>query len=93
MFKKVEEIERKVEKVDKIEKSINKIMEMLKKSLVNMKFVEEEILVDVKFVDARKGTRMIVDSGAHLSLLSLSWLKRYQEENQVDEREMKYRNW
>ena len=49
-------------------------------------------MVDVKFVDTRKGTRMIVDSGAPLSLVSLSWLKRYQEEKQVGNSEMKYRN-
>ena len=88
-FEKVEEIERKIEKV---ERYVDKIMEMLKKSPINMKFMEEEIVVDVKFVDVRKGTIMTVDSGAPLSLVSLSWLKRYQKENQGDDREMKYRN-
>ena len=86
LFKKVEEIERKMEKVEKVERSVDDIMEMLKKRPINMKFVEEEIVVDIKFVDTRKGTRMIVDSGAPLSLVSLSWLKSYQEENQVDDR-------
>ena len=71
-FKKVEEIESKFEKVDK---SVSEIMEMLKKSPVNMKFVEEEIIVDVKFVDVNIGTRIIVDSGAPLSIVSSNWLK------------------
>ena len=57
-----------------------------------MKYMEEEIVVDVKFVDTRRGTKMIVDILAPLSLVSMSWMKRYQEENQVDEKEMKYRN-
>ena len=40
-----------MEKVDKVERYVVEIMEMLKKSLVNMKFMEEEITVDVKFID------------------------------------------
>ena len=66
LFRKVEEIERKLEKVDKVEKSVDEIKEMPKKNPVNMKYVEEEIIVDVKFVDANIGTRMIIDSGAPL---------------------------
>ena len=93
LFKKVEEIERKMEKVDKVERSVIEIMEMLKKSPVNMKFVEEEIIVDVKFVDVNNSTRMIVDSGAPLSLVSSTWLKRYAKENQVDKKEMSYRDY
>ena len=69
LFKKVEETER---QVDKMEKFIDEIMEMLRKSLINMKFVEEEIVINVKFVDVRGGTRMIVDSRAPLSLVSMS---------------------
>ena len=42
-----------------------------------MKFVEEDIIVDVKFVDASNGMRMIVDSGAPLSIVSSTWSKRY----------------
>ena len=76
LFKKVEEIERKLEKVDKVERSVSEIMEMLNKSPVNMKFVEEEMTVDFKFVDASIGTRMIVDSGAPLSIVSSSWLQK-----------------
>ena len=49
LFKKVEEIEKKLEKVDKYQ---IEIVEMLKKNPINMKYVEEEIVIDVKFVDA-----------------------------------------
>ena len=41
LFKKVEEIEKKMEKVEEVEKSVGKILEMLKKNPINMKFVEE----------------------------------------------------
>ena len=50
-----------MEKVDKVERSVIEMMEILKKSPVNMKFVEEEIIVDVKYVDAGIGSRMIVN--------------------------------
>ena len=88
--KKVEEIEKKLEKVDKVEKSVSEIMEMLKNP-VNMKFVED-IIIKVKIVDANIRTRMIVDSGAPLSIVSLDWLQRYVKENNVDDNEMNYKN-
>jgi len=46
----VEEIEKEVVKVDKVEKDVKKILKMLTKSVVKMKGVEGEIVVDLKFV-------------------------------------------
>ena len=63
----MEEIEKKVE-VD--EKKLDQILDMLKKNLVNMKFLEEEIVIDVRFVDESTRSKMIVDSGVLLSILS-----------------------
>ena len=67
-------------------------MEMLKKNPINMKFVEEEIVIDVKFMNTCIGSRMIVDSGAPLSIVSSRWLKRYIEEAKVDENVLEYKN-
>ena len=92
LFKKVEEIEKKMEKVEEIEMSVSKILEMLKQNPVTMKYVEEEIVIDVKFVDASIGSRMIVGSGAPLSIMSSSWLKRYIKEAKVDENKVVYKN-
>ena len=50
---------------------------MLKINPINMKFVEEEIVIDVKFVDTSIGSRMILDSEVSLSFVSSRWLKRY----------------
>ena len=36
---------------------------MLKKSPVNMKFLKEEIIMDVRFVSETGGLKMIEDSG------------------------------
>ena len=60
-------------------------MEMLKKNPVNMNFIEEEIIIKVKFEDVNIRTRMIIDRGAPLSTVSSNWLKRYVEENKVDD--------
>ena len=75
-------------KVEKVEKSIEEILEMLKKNPTNMKYVEEEIVIDVKFVDKNTGMRMIVDSGAPLSLVSSNWLKDYLLDTGVEENEL-----
>ena len=88
----MEEIEKKVEKVDKVEKKVDNILEMITKNLVNVKFVEEEIVIDVKFVDETRGSKMIVDSGAPLSIVSERWLKRYIEEKVVNEKDLEYKN-
>ena len=90
LFKKVEEIEKKVEKVDKVEKTVGEILEMLKKSPVNMKFVEEEIVVDIKFMSETRGSKMIIDSRAPLSIVSEKWLKKYIEEKAVNENDLEY---
>ena len=92
LFKKVEEIEKKMEKVDRMEKSVGEMMEMLKRNPINMKYVEEEIIIDVKFVDTNIGQRMIVDSGAPLSIISSNWLEKYIKEAKVDDNEMNYKN-
>ena len=86
----MEGIEKKVEKLDKVEKKLDNILEMITKNLVNVKFVEEEIVIDVKFVDETRGSKMIVDSGAPLSIVSERWFKRYIEEKVVDEKDLKY---
>lgn len=50
------------------------ILEILKKNPVNLIFIEEEIVVDGKFMSESKGFKMIVDSGVHLSIVSEKWL-------------------
>ena len=49
-----------MEKVVEVEKYVGQILEMLKKNPINMKFVEEEIVIDVTFMDASIGLRYIV---------------------------------
>ena len=45
-------------------------MEILKKNPISMKYVEEEIVVDVKFMDASIRSKFIVDCVAPLSVVS-----------------------
>ena len=92
LFKKVEVIEKKLEKVDKVKKSVIEIMEMLKNNLINMKYVEDEIVIDMKFVDASNEMRMIVGSGAPISIVSSTWLKKYLNEAKVDVNDLNYKN-
>ena len=53
-----------------------------------MKFVEEEIVVDVKFVSETEGFKVIVDSGESLSIVSGKCMKKYIEEKVVSENEL-----
>ena len=44
------------------------ILEMLKKNSVNQHILDEEIIVDLKFMSERTGFKTIVYSGAPLSI-------------------------
>ena len=91
-FKKVEFIVKKLENVDKVEKSVTEIMDMLKQNQISIKYLEEEIIVNVKLVDSSIRKKMLIDSGAPLSIVSSNWLKNYIEEVKVDENIINYRN-
>ena len=67
-MKKIEDMEK---KQNKIEKSVNSLLELQKKNLIMMKFVEDKIIVFIKFIDRTVGNYMFIDSGAPLSLVSV----------------------
>lgn len=84
----MELIEKKLEKVDKVEKSVNAVIEMLKKSPINMQFVEEEIIIDAKYVDTGAEKFMLVDSGAPLMIVSSKWFEEYLMDTKLDEEDL-----
>ena len=58
MFKKIEMLEKKFEN---FEKSQNEMNEILKKKQLNTQFVEEAIIIDVKYVNAGAERMMLID--------------------------------
>ena len=87
MFKKVEKIEKKNEE---FEKSLNEIKEMLK--TINTQYVEEEIVIDVKYVKEGQERVMLIDNGAPKSIVSSRWFEGYLKDTKVDERDVKRKN-
>jgi len=83
---------KKVEAMEKdnvaIKTSIKNIEEMMKKVTINTKFVEEEIVIDVKYVEKDIENMMIIDSGAPVSLMSSAWFNNYLKEAKVDNEEV-----
>ena len=57
---------------------------MLKKVTINTQFVEEEIFIDVKYVEKEIDNSMIIDSGAPVSLMSSTWFANYIKEAKVE---------
>merc|ERR1712237_35299 len=86
-------LEKKVEsnekKLSTVEQSVKKIEEMLKKVTINTQFVEEEISIDIKYVQRETENSMIIDSGAPVSLVSNAWLKNYMAEAKVGDERIK----
>merc|ERR1712105_438809 len=82
------ELMKKIEVIEKdnvsVKNSIKNLEDMVKKLTIPTKFVEEEIFIDVKYVEKEIENLMIVDSGAPVSLMSSAWLQNYLKEAKVD---------
>ena len=72
MFKKVETLEKDMKG---IEKYMTEIKEMLKGKFMNTQFVEEEVIVDVKNMNAGAPITMLIDRGALKSVMSREWIE------------------
>ena len=83
LLKKVEMMEKKFEKFEK------EIKEMLKNKLMSTQFVEEEFVIDFKYVNAGAERMMLIDSGAPKSIVSKKWFAEYLREAKVNEDEIK----
>ena len=86
LFKKVEVIEKKFEKFEKEMKEMNK---MLKEKLIDTQFVEEEIVIDVKYINAGADRIMLIDSGASKSIMSSKLFESYLKDAKVSGEEVK----
>ena len=89
-------MEKEIKEIPSIKTSIKSIIasnknieEMLKKVTINTKFVEEEIFIDVKYVEKEIENTMIIDSGAPVSLMSSMWFNNYIKEAKVDNEQIK----
>merc|ERR1712074_396073 len=88
LVKKVESIEKEISTIKQSVGGIKKIEEMLKKVTISTQYVEEEIFIDVKYVQKEIDTTMIIDSGAPVSLISSAWFANYISEAKVDNEEI-----
>ncbi len=59
--------------------------EMLKGKVINGHFVEEEVVIDVNFINDGSARMMIVDCGAAKSVVSREWIEGYLKDMKVDE--------
>ena len=76
-------------KVETLEKDMKEMKEMLKGKFINTQFVEEEVIVDVKFMNAGAPRMMLIDSWAPKSVVSKEWIEGYLKDVKVSEEEIK----
>ena len=76
-------------KFEKFEKAENEMKDILQNKLISTQFVEEEIVIDVKYVNVGAERMMLIDSGAPKSIVSKKWLEEYLRGAQVNETEIK----
>ena len=67
MLRKVENLEKGFEK---FKKSQNEMKEILKTKPISTQIVEEEIVIDVKYVNSGDERLLLIDSGAPESIVS-----------------------
>ena len=56
---------------------------------INTQYVEEEIVIDVKYVNEGQERVMLIDSGAPKSIVSSRWFEGYLKDAKVDEKDVK----
>ena len=82
---------RKVLKIDKnneeLKKELQEIKEMLK--TINTQYVDEKIVIDVKYVNEGQEILMLIDSGAPKSIVSSRWFEGYLKDTKVEENDVK----
>ena len=67
---------------------MKEMKEVLKGKLVNTQFVEEEMIVDVKIMNAGAPRMILMDSGAPKSVVSKEWIEGYLKDMKVSEDEI-----
>ena len=73
-----------------MKKSMKNMEEMIKKIMtVSTKYVEEEIVIDIKYMEKDVENMMVINSGAPILLVSLAWFERYVKGAKIDEEEVK----
>ena len=72
-----------------MENDMKEIKELLKGKFINDHFVVEEVVVDIKYMNARAPKMMLIDSGAPKSEVSREWIEGYLRDMKVDEEELK----
>ena len=76
------------QKVETLEKDMKEIKQTLKGKVINGHFVEEEVIVDVKYMNAGAPRMMLIDSGAPKSVVSKEWIEGYLKDMKVGEDEI-----
>ena len=61
----------------------------MKGKVINGHFVEEEVFIDVNFINDGAARMMLVDCGAPKSVVSREWIEGYLKDMKVDESEIK----
>ena len=61
----------------------------MKNKLISTQFVEEEIVIDVKYINEGQEGMMLIDNGVPKSLVSSRWFDGYLQDAKVDEESVK----
>ena len=64
-------------KVENLEKDVKEMKEILKGKVISGHFVEEEVVIDVNYMNDRATRMMLVDYGAPKSVVSTGWIEEY----------------
>ena len=68
------------------------IKEILKNKLISIQFVEEEIMLDVKYVNEGTEPMMLIDNGAPKLIVSFTRLEGYLQDAKISKENVERRN-
>ena len=78
--------------VEELRKEMKELKDLVKEKIVSGNFVEEEVVIDVNYMNDGAAKMMLVDCGAPKSVVSKKWIDSYLGEMKVDENEVERRS-
>ena len=88
LYKIVERIEERIKVIPEMKKQMEKMEEILKGKVINGNFVEEEVVIDVNYMNDGAAKMMLIDCGAPKSVVSKKWIEEYLREMRVKEEDI-----
>ena len=88
----MENLEKDNKEIKEDNKEIKKLLKELKGKVISRHFIEEEVVIDMNYLNDGAARMMLVDCGAPKWVVSTEWIEGYLKDMKVDESDIERKN-